>query len=616
MSNTRNLEICSEYRNRNLYPYASQFDIEISQSGTKDKINAVDPISEAAPLLVFNQSFVNNGYWINPISGEYVYHVNNYIDCITGKVKIYDSPDISNTSSNLTLVLTVDGITVEPVPDTIYNIFRPTDFYNGAVLEIILSNNNKIYRRIFKYEKINDTNAIVTLETPFGDSVVNDNVFNICNPSDNSFTPDGYTKIYIPYGSNADNFYINYYITSYPPECNIDNTYVDSNSLKIISYDGLTHLATLNGKFNDTYWPNIDPNNNSVFALRKELPCNQGILLNTTSQEFPNGIYGETYTSFYICSNVNYTGDFLRIPEFYDNLDVNPPYYNGIRKIIKYQTPLNFKGNDTSDIKTIIVYTNTFSTFSSTPGYYNGLFIRAISITGEEVRIISNYRIEYSQNLGKYILYFDLNMDLTFTPIDCSFIICGGIIDCPFKKYILDINGKPSYENQLINDQCYEILCFNRDNAVPFNYTGSMVSQQEEVCYEIELLDLVLPNRILVTGRGSRITFYPYVYVELSNVSSPGAGQRGILYSNNPNSNRMLFRCPIDDIPNPIISPFIKIDGDGAVQTIKFKINDNLRFSVRLPNGELLITDIPEYYSPLPPNPINQISAYFSLKRL
>jgi hypothetical protein len=131
-----------------------------------------------------------------------------------------------------------------------------------------------------------------------------------------------------------DNFYINYYITSYPPECNIDNTYVDYNSLKIISYDGLTHLATLNGKFNDTYWPDIDPNNNSVFALRKELPCNQGILLNTTSQEFPNGIYGETYTSFYICSNVNYTGDFLRIPEFYDNLDVNPPYYNGIRKII------------------------------------------------------------------------------------------------------------------------------------------------------------------------------------------------------------------------------------------------------------------------------------------
>lgn len=615
MSNTRNLEICSEYRNRNLYPYASQFDIEISQSGTKDKFNAVDPISEAAPLIVFNQSFVNNNYNDNNIP--------LYSKCITGKIKIYSSTDISNTSANLTLLLTVDGKPDVIEPDTIYNIFRPTDFYNGSVLEITLSNDNKIYRRIFKYEKINDTNAIVTLETPFGDSVSDGDVFNICNPSDNSFTPDGYTRIFIPYGSNADNFYINYYITAYPLECKNNNTYVESNSLKIISYDGLTHLATLNGKFtnydlitpiNDVYWPYEDPNINIVYVLRRELPCNQGFLLNLkVAEDNPIGIYGESYTSFYLYSTVNYTGDFLRIPEFYDNLDVNPPYYNGIRKIIKFQTPLTYKASDINTIQTIIVYTNTFSIFSSTPGYYNGLFIRVTCDTGEDVRIISNYRIEYSQNLGKYILYFDLNFELSFTPIDCTFTIFGGIIDCPFKK---NINDKPYYENLILNEQCYEILCFNRDNAVPFNYTGSMVSQQEEVCYEIELLDLVLPNRVLITGRGSRITFYPYVYVELSNVSSPGAGQRGILYSNNPNSNRMLFRCPIDDIPNPIISPFIKIDGDGAVQTIKFKINDNLRFSVRLPNGELLITDIPEYYSPLPPNPINQISAYFSLKRL
>ena len=160
----------------------------------------------------------------------------------------------------------------------------------------------------------------------------------------------------------------------------------------------------------------------------------------------------------------------------------------------------------------------------------------------------------------------------------------------------------------------YEILQYTRDNAVPFTYTGSTVSQQSMVCYEIELIDLVLPNKTLKNG--GRIAFYPYVYVEFQNISSSSSGNTNIIYSNNPNSTRMLFRCPIDDIPNPLLSPFIKIDSDGAKQIIKFKPNDNLKFGVYLPNGELFETLLPEYYSPCAPNPFIQISALFSIKRL
>ena len=161
-----------------------------------------------------------------------------------------------------------------------------------------------------------------------------------------------------------------------------------------------------------------------------------------------------------------------------------------------------------------------------------------------------------------------------------------------------------------------EILPFSYDNAVPFVYSGSLVSQQEEVCYEIELLNLVLPNDTLVVGQGSRIAFYPYVYVELTNVSSASAGMKNIIYSNNPNSTRMLFRAAIDDVQNPIISSFIKVDGDGMVQTVKFKPNDNLRFSVRLSNGDIYDTIIPKTSSPFANIAEGQISALFSLKRL
>ena len=78
----------------------------------------------------------------------------------------------------------------------------------------------------------------------------------------------------------------------------------------------------------------------------------------------------------------------------------------------------------------------------------------------------------------------------------------------------------------------------------------------------------------------------------------------------------MIFRAAIDDVPNPTISSFIKVDGDGMVQTLKFKPNDNLRFSVRLSNGSIYETVEEEHFGPNPPNAEIQLSAVFSVKRL
>jgi len=162
----------------------------------------------------------------------------------------------------------------------------------------------------------------------------------------------------------------------------------------------------------------------------------------------------------------------------------------------------------------------------------------------------------------------------------------------------------------------YEVNCFDRDNSVPFNYTGTISANQQMSCYKIELLDLVLPNIDLTTGSGGRIAFYPYVYVELQNVAGANSNNSGIIISNNPHSTKMLFRVPIDDTPTPLISPFIKIDGDGAIQTVKFNPNDSLKFSVHLPNGDLFIVDQSEYFGPQKPNPLIQISAMFSIQKI
>jgi len=158
------------------------------------------------------------------------------------------------------------------------------------------------------------------------------------------------------------------------------------------------------------------------------------------------------------------------------------------------------------------------------------------------------------------------------------------------------------------------IVSFEEDNFQPIDYIGSMASVNESVCYEISLVNLTLPNLELLTG--SRITFYPYVYIELSNTTTPTAASKSLIYSNNPPSNKALFIASVRDIVDPLTSAFVKMDSGTMVQTIKFKPNSYMRFSVYMPDGNLFKTILLDYESPYKPNNRLQISALFSLKRL
>ena len=169
----------------------------------------------------------------------------------------------------------------------------------------------------------------------------------------------------------------------------------------------------------------------------------------------------------------------------------------------------------------------------------------------------------------------------------------------------------PAFSDSPVVGRKIEILSFSYDNLNPFVYTGSLLSQQELVCYEIELLSLILPTEILSVGHGGLITSYQFVYVELSNTCS--VGTRNIIYSNNPNSTKTLFKVPLFDIQDPPY--YIKVGG-GMTQTIKFKPNDTLLFSVTLSNGEIFNTIIQERFSPDKPEPRIQISALFGMRRL
>jgi hypothetical protein len=140
-----------------------------------------------------------------------------------------------------------------------------------------------------------------------------------------------------------------------------------------------------------------------------------------------------------------------------------------------------------------------------------------------------------------------------------------------------------------------------------------MVSVNEAICYSVSLISLTIPNIPLKTG--SRISFYPYLYVELANSTSPSGASKQIIYSNNPSSDKALFIAPVTQIQQPEENTFINLSGAGMTQTIKFKPNDNMRFSVYLPDGSLFETLDIDTLPPYEPQSSLQIDAVFSIQR-
>ena len=157
------------------------------------------------------------------------------------------------------------------------------------------------------------------------------------------------------------------------------------------------------------------------------------------------------------------------------------------------------------------------------------------------------------------------------------------------------------------------IVSFSHDNFSPLSYIGSIVSQNQAVCYEVMLTRLALPNVNLRSG--SRVSFYPYVYVEFSNMTSPTGFSRSVIYSNNPESQRALFLVPVRDMVLPVNSNFVKLVGRMR-QIVKFKPNDSFRFSVFLPDGSPFLPVQNDLASPYEPNNRLQINAVFAFRRL
>lgn len=156
----------------------------------------------------------------------------------------------------------------------------------------------------------------------------------------------------------------------------------------------------------------------------------------------------------------------------------------------------------------------------------------------------------------------------------------------------------------------YEILEYSKDNYSPLQYSNEY--NRQIIYYDVQLLSLTLPNIILDSG--DDIGSYPYLYVELRNIES--LTSPNILYSNNPNAVKKLFRVPVLDISPPVLNSFITLNSGFAVETIRLNPNGYIRFGVYLPDGSPFMPNLNDTMSPQEPNRYLQVSATFSLKKV
>jgi hypothetical protein len=606
MSSLRYFEFDSTYRNRTQFPSPASFVIDIAQSGQKSRENALDPVSNASPILEWNNSF------------QETVAANNIPNITMISVPSSGEGLINNTTFQ---------IKVPDIPPGTGGFRQVSGFYNGASIYITVG--GTVYsRRIISYNYINLTTAIISLDSPMEDAAFAASVTaTISNPTPiptNTPTPVAPPSItpiiqfFIPGGAGIDNYYVNYYIQVLANP----TSGVSAQTARITSYNGLTRLATLSSATTQDWASDTFANAN--FAIRKALPVSTGAIYginsNGTALQLDVSELGNTPSG-------TYSNSALRIVQISTGSGNQPSAANGF-SALSYppNPPFQEEAVISNFVSGVGIFSNVVNTGSSstfnlgtTPNTFNyiGCLVTNTSIAfPHSTGVIAS--ATFNSNTMMYT--YTISSWSNGTPTNGNnWVICTAFINYTMSNPSagLAFSTNPPLVNIAgTTYPTYEIEQFSRENYTPFIYTGSIVSSQQEVCYEIELLNLVLPNTLLQSGRGGRAIFYPYLYVELQQISASAGHQRGIMYSNNPNSYKMLFRALVNDTSTPAASPFIRIDGDGMTHVVKFKPNDSFKFGVYMSDGTLFRTVATDTTPPTEPNPMVQISACFSFKRM
>jgi len=154
------------------------------------------------------------------------------------------------------------------------------------------------------------------------------------------------------------------------------------------------------------------------------------------------------------------------------------------------------------------------------------------------------------------------------------------------------------------------VLSQSTDNYRTLSYTGTVVGQQEQVAYDINLVSATIPNTLLKNG-GYPVD-YPFFYIELYDTNHPS--QTNIFSNNHSNKSYFKVTTPTGQLAKRD-EKFTKFTGDLSHKTIRFRPTSNFRVVWRFPSGQVVQFEQQDTQSPNQPNEFLQTSILFNLTR-
>lgn len=617
----QHLLVSSEYRNRLLYPNPADFIVPFGSINNVNN-NFFNVLNTTNPLTLSHPVF--NFCWTNFILS----------DKYTFKTKV-----VGGTASELILAENIQNLLQIEVdrPNTLFYLSQPLqdtfNILNKYAIKVTIDNHNYL-RQIESYDPILNK---VSVLNPFP-------FFDIKNgPFDCEIIHPGRSlqanKVFIGGGIDGVN------INNYDDLIYLYN--VTTNEIrKVIDIEFLSNVFGIEKPFSSQ-----NPTD-QLMIIRNQQPVATGSLsLFEENKEFylflPEDIYWVARGHSFKLDDTIYFASLEEENEplsyFHQYKITNVSRLGELQDVVihkvgkqKIEKGKTYNIFNTSQVKTnanvqFLTLSLVFSVeFKEPPTQFNivGNYFYPI-VQSTQYRLKQDSLVLQPNN--------SINPEITDIPIDLlssqNAIGCTGI-----KKIIPMENGKFLLFTQNYNDLTkldflaknlglvpdfmggidnFLILPFFQEGVVPLNFTGTGLTNSQMSCYELSIVNLILPNiKIESSAVGALVSSLPFVFVEISNETLPSGGNHDQLYSNNPFANKATFICSISDVNNPDIAKFIKINSDGAVQTVKFSPFDNLKFRISLPNGETFKTQQKDFFVPNISNPQLQITMLFRIRKI
>ena len=567
------IELNSTYRNRNMWPNQARFDIPIMNAGQRDFVeDAMDPIS--------NQDSVY--FW-------------------QGR-----DPE-SDPSFGIT-----GGVPSAPIIQTPPN----RSAYRGQFLGYSALNDFDVPYEMSLITFYSAFSQQVFLETPLSgewEPSVNP-VGRLIDLSDGTKG----TILMTHRGLTFDGQFVDNYL--------IDMTIMESR--KITNYSQKFAMLTLESPFTNVW------NKTDEYIIVKELPPTMGSFQNQNRDENLITPLDGTSPFNYGFNAMVFETTGTVVPNVNVQL-LNDGEYFQINSTNTFNTrPFNVSGSDSNGIISIYIqhtsggswdiYGMLMDSNNLTVPDFNNIYGIRIQSVGTTSWIVNNMVAFYESGFGvigsNKIRIDDLDKSINYVGKYIKLIqFTGPDIPDNSTSYI---TGYDSTTNTLTLSESlsttyntsdsinYLIMEFDRDIA---SYLSSAINDSITAkLYKISLNNLILPNVVIGNSIGGTTSNYPYVYVTFANKSIE---TKSLINSNNPNSYRATFRCPIEDVENPEYATFVKIRSE-MISTFYYNPKDEIVFEVRLPNGQIFTTLEEDTKSPLPPDPMLQISCVISLEEI